>query len=449
MKKFLVAIATAALVTFSSSSGAFAAPVGAPNQLSQFDGASSIDSCGGPGTGYNPVNGKTLAAWTTDSGTPTSVQYTFLNEDGTPGEVFTYSNVDAGIPTLDDCAPVEIGGSSDGNFLIGWQVSNDSAIRGIVVNADGDLVEADFALSTNTNYTDIETLDIEWSAADERYLVAWKANVFNAFDGEAASQQLVGLFVESDGTQIGDDFLVTNSANSYNNSMDLAFGDGVWAVVGGNYNGSKAYVTFVEADGTLSSAFPCSAQNSNTSSASIAYNDASDVFACVWKSDSTVVGNFMDSAGSLAELNDVVMVNDSVGGKPRVKSLGADGWFVTWHTGDGGGDTPDVSGAQIDSDGVIVGEPEYLSNGLDDLAAEINFRPSVVFSPATGHVYVAWVGHDVVADSSEVYSRAWYVREGEGVPASLAETGVDAGGISLAAASLVVLGAVVARRRRA
>lgn len=446
MFKALSTVAATAALVLCTVSTASATPVGEPTQISDFSGSSTINSCGGPGIGTNPVNGKTLAAWTTDSGDTYSLKFTFLDEDGTGGEIFTYSSEGALIPSLSSCRPVEIGESPDGNFLIAWEADDSTRVRGVVVGANGDIVGQDFDISSNDNYNDIETLDLEWSAADERYFVAWKANVSNAFVGEAASQQLVGQFIDAAGAQLGDDFLVTNSPNGYDNSMDVAYGDGVWAVVGGHYNGNKAYVTFVEPDGTLSSAFPCSAQDSSTSSASIAYNESLNLFACVWKSAATMKGNFMSSDGSLVEGTDLELVGSTVGGKPRIVSLDVDGWFVTWHSGTGSGRTPDVNGAQIDGDGALIGDIEFLSSGVNDHLVELNFRPAVVFSAVTGHVYVTWVRYEAT-DKAEIYARGWFIREGEGLPESLAETGVDASGIALAAFALMAMGIFAARRR--
>lgn len=451
MRKLTAIFASLAIIFFSSTA-ASALPVGSPNQISDYAVPVNMGDCGGPGIGYNASNGKTLAAWTTGTGSIESVEFTLISEDGTGSVIGSYTADADEIPSIRDCQPVEVSGASDGSFLIVW-VTNDSSIAGLRVDENGTVIGSHFVVSSHTNYDDIETVAIVWSNSDQRYLVAWKADVIAAFPSASGNQQLAGRFIEADGTGIGADFQITDSPDEYDNSMGLTFGDGVWAAVGGNDGGNKAYVTFISPDGTLSDEFPCSAQNSNTSSASIAYNADTNEFACVWRSNFNVYGNFLDSSGNLREVTDLVLVDAvsaglSVGGKPRIDSLGVDGWIVTWQTTG----SADVSGAQVDGDGLIVGEIEFVSAGVNNSAVEKNFRPDVSFSPATGYAYIVWSRQDRSISQTEMYSRAWYITEGLGVPSvedDLAATGVDAALITTVGGLLIVAGLLVFRRRRA
>jgi LPXTG-motif cell wall-anchored protein len=296
-------------------------------------------------------------------------------------------------------------------------------------------------VSSNTTYSEIETLAIEWAPDHEKFLVAWSGEDVTAFFPAATGdQQLVGRFIDESGTGLGADFLITNDPNTYDNSMDLAYGDGVWAVVGNADDGAFPTVTIVSNDGGLSAEAPCQATPSSTGGASIAYNPAAESFLCAWKgTGSDVFYNLMDSTGALSEIADVQLDSDgTVSGKPRVESLGEYGWLFTWH----GAGLRDVFGAQIDLTGTLVGEVEFASAGLNDSNIEKNFRPSLAFSPSTGQAYIVWPRNDSVTEETEVYSRAWYVTEPE-----LADTGFDAVLPAAVGLALAALGVLALRRR--
>lgn len=440
MKKLLAAAVIAALPLAFVPVAANAAPVGTPSQISNFANPQDFDNCFGPAVAYNPDSGKTLAGWTTYSpglNIDESVEVTLLGSDGTGGSIDAYA--DETVPGSNDCNVISIAAGPDGGFIVIW--TDDEKILGIKVNSSGAFVGSHFVVSSEVSYLDVETQDVEWSSEHNKFLVAW-SGVFSGslFPSATGGQQLVGRFIDATGAGLGSDFLITNDPNTYDNSMDIAYGDGVWAVVGNADNGDYPMVTFVSDDGGLSTEASCQATPATMGGASIAYNASTDSFLCAWKgSGSDVYYNVMDSTGALSEIADVQLDSDgSVSGKPRVESLGENGWLFTWH----GAGSRDVFGASIDVTGALVGELEYVSAGLDDSSLESNFRPSVAFSPSTGHAYIAWARNDTVAAETEVYARAWYVTEPE-----LADTGFDALIPAVAGFALAALGVAALRRR--
>lgn len=444
MKKLLygsvAAIVAATVAAFPASS----LPITSPNQVSDFAVETNTTSCAGPAIGYNAITGETLVAWSTDGALPQeSVEFALLSEDGSVKSLNSYTHADAAIPMFDECSPVGVSGAPNGGFLIVWD--DDSVLTGLIVDSAGEAVGSHFVVSSNSDYYNIETLDVEWSAEHNKFLVAWKTNLSAAFTTELNLQQLVGRFLNPAGVGLGDDFLITNDVDGYDNSMDVSYGNSVWGVVG-NEDGAYPTVTFVSGTGSLSEPFSCQASPESMGGASIAYNAAVNGFLCVWKSGSTVEGNILFTDGTLASVTDLTLSDSTVSGKPRAQSLGVSGWILTWH----GASSKEVFGSTVDVEGTPTSDIEFVSAGVDDSAVELNFRPAVTFSPASGHAYIAWVRNDNVANESEVYARAWYVREGEGLPDSeLADTGVDASLVALVAMGLIGVGAVVLRRRRA
>lgn len=440
MKKLLAAAVIAALPLAFVPVAANAAPVGSPSQISNFANPQDFDNCFGAAVAYNPDSGKTLTGWTTYSpflNIDESVEVSLLGSDGTGGSIAAYA--DETVPGSNDCNVISIAAGPDGGFIVIW--TDDDKILGIKVNSSGAFVGSHFVVSSNVTYLDVETQDIEWSSVHNKFLVAWSGSFSGSlFPSATGTQQLVGRFIDATGAGLGSDFLITNDSNTYDNSMDVAYGDGVWAVVGNADNGDFPTVTFVANNGGLSAEAPCQATALRTSGASIAYNTSTDSFLCAWKgAGSDVYYNLMDSTGALSEIADVQLDSDgTVSGKPRVESLGENGWLFTWH----GTGSRDVFGAAIDVAGAFVGEVEYVSAGLNDSDLEANFRPAAAFSPSTGLAYIVWARHDYVAAETEVYSRAWYVAEAE-----LAETGFDAAIPVVAGLALVALGAVALRRR--
>lgn len=437
MRRFVFAALIAALPISFVTTAAIADPVGSPNQISNFATPHDTTSCGGPALAYNPVSGKTLSAWTTDNDGTNAIEVALLNADGTGGTIASYSDVS--VPPFSDCEPVAIGAAPDGGFIVVYD--DFDYILGIKVSSSGTFVGSHFVVSSNS-YDDYETMDIEWSPEHQKFLVAWSGNdVVPSFPSALGGQQLVGRFINGSGVGIGDDFLITNISGGYNNSMDMAYGDSVWAVVGTNNNSPRyPQVTFVSSVGGLSAAALCQATPTISGGASIAYNASADLFACAWKTNANPYPlgyNLMDSTGVL-EFGSDVQLSAEGNGKPRVASLGASGWLFTWH----GVNQKDIDGVVADVSGSTLGEIEYVSAGLQDTALETNFRPSVAFSPATGNAYIVWSHNDNVANETEVYSRAWYVTEPE-----LADTGFDTLIPAVAGFALAALGVAALRRR--
>jgi hypothetical protein len=449
-------VAAAAVLALALPLSASAEPVGGAVNVSGFAN-SNFSSCGSSSIATNADSGVTVAAWAGEIDSASAfgfapVHVSLIGANGAEGATATYQPTDAF--ALGDggwCDPLSIDAGANGGFIVTWNhADDDNAIFGLLVSSTGAFIGSPFVVSSNTNYSDIETVSAAWSAAQSRYLVTWKANVSTAFPAALNGQQMVGRFVDATGAGIGSDFLVTDLAAGINNSQDVAYGAGVWVVVGVTSSGNTLQAVTVSSAGVVGPATPVPAPAGTATGPSVEYNAALNQFLIVSKTNAMQWGQLLDSTGALSGAPFTITTATNVG-KPRAASLGVDGWLVTWHTTD----SADIAAIEINSAAAVVGTPEVLSTGLNDTNVEYNFRPEAAFSPATGQAYVIWSRYDVDADASNVLVRAWSVTAAAVVPAApgLAATGLDpvSTGLLGAVAALSLLGglALVLTRGRA
>lgn len=440
-------VASVAIVGLVSTSAAVAAPVAAPVTVTAFSPTTNYDSCGSSAIANNSASGVTLAAWPGSEyvGPSAPLQVAIIGANGAVGTPETFQP-DAGheLMAQGDCNPLSVDAGPNGGFIVTWMDGDDNAIYGILVDSGGLYIGSAFTISSNTNYDDIETVSAAWSQADSRYLVTWKAEVSVPFPAALDSQQIVGRFIDESGLGIGSDFLVTDTANGFDNSQDLAYGAGTWIAVATEQVTNSITAVTVSAAAVVGAPLTVPSPGGSANGPSIVFNSSTSQFLVAARAGTTLWQQLLDSSGAITGAPGVFATGTGFN-RPQVDSLGAAGYIATWH--DFGG-VQDVLAIELTTAGAPVGSPEFVSAGLADELVESNFRPEVAFSAATGQAYIIWSRLDVVADETNLVIRAW----GAAIDPALAATGVDedrtmiaAGGAVLAL--LVGLGFVIRRRR--
>lgn len=449
----VAAIASITAIALLVPTSASAEPIGSIQQLSNFAPADPIEECGSASTAYNSTSGATVAVWAgTTALASASVNIALTGAGGVAGPTVTYQPADATpLAYPEYCDPISVDAGANGGFLVSWNdADTDGAVYGLIVSSTGAVVGNTFTISSNTNYSDIETTSAAWSAADSRFLVTWKARVATPFPAALATQQIVGRFIDGSGAPIGADFLVTDIAEAIDNSQDVTFGGGSWIVVGSGSDDGVVRSVAVSFNGTVSAAVPVPGTSGTGNGPSVQFNASTGQSLIVARSGANVWGQLITPSGALAGAPFVVA--NSSGSRPRVASLGADGWLTVWHRN---GST-DVNGIEVSTAGVPVGAPEIVSAGLNDDTVELNFRPEVSFSSVTGEATVVWTRYIDADDAGNVVARAWAVAAPVALPAAaptLVVTGVDEDRAALVvgAAGLALItgiAALVIRRRR-
>jgi hypothetical protein len=434
---------------------ASADPIGSIVQVSNFSPTDSFTSCGSTSIATNADSGVTLAAWAGTQGGPAvsaPLNVAKIGANAAPGPTATYQPADATpLAVPGDCDPLSVNAGSNGGFIVTWSdAETDGAVYGILVNSAGAFVGTTFTVSSHTDYDDIETTSAAWSSADARYLVTWKANVSGPFPAALDSQQLVGRFIDGAGVPIGADFLVTNIAEGINDSEDVAYGGGTWVAVGVGNSDHILRAVRVAADGTADAPIAVPAPAGTGNGPAVEFNAVTGQFLVTGQYSQGPWGQLVQPSGVLVgapfAIDPIVK-----GGKPRIASLGAQGWLIAWHSPNGA----DVYGIRVDAGGTPVGVAGLMSSGANDTDVESNFRPEVAFSAATGQAYVFWSRYIDDADETNVVIRAWRATEPAAEGPTLAETGMDAQstGLWAGAGALALVGGVVAvafsvRRRK-
>lgn len=451
----IAAVASVAALAMLMPMSASAEPIGSIVQVSTFSPADGFTSCGSTSIATNVDSGVTLAAWAGTQGGPAlsaPLNVATIGANAAPGPTATYLPADStplAIPSY--CDPLSVNAGSNGGFIVTWSdADTDGAIYGILVDSAGAFVGNTFAVSSHTDYNDIETTSAAWSAANSRYLVTWKANVVGPFPAALNNQQLVGRFIDGAGAPIGADFLVTDIVEGINNSQDVAYGGGTWLVVGVGNSDNILRAVRVAADGTVDAPILVPAPSGTSVGPSVEFNSVTGQFLVTGQHSQIPWGQLVLPSGVLVGTPfDIDSINK--GGKPRIASLGAEGWLISWHSPGGA----DVYAIRVDAAGMPVGAAELMSSGANDTSVEANFRPELAYSATTGQAYVFWSRYIEDVGETNVVIRAWQATAPAAANPALAETGVDAqrtallaGGGALALVGGAVALAVSVRLRR-
>lgn len=429
---------------------AVAEPVGTQQQLTTFSPSATNTYCSGPSVAYNATSKKTMVTYIENVAVSGSapdgamVRTAFMNGDAalssTPVDISTTLPSEA----YSGCEPASVAAGPDGTWLVVWprdDGGNAARIYAQVVDATGAPTGANFTLSSNTNYNDIETVVAAWSPTDQRYLVTWKAQVSNPFPSAAASQQVVGRFIDAAGAGIGNDFLVTNTANGVNNSQDLAYGNGRWISVVATDNNRRAVGQVVTTAGPQGSVFDLSTAGYNVANnnigPSIAYNDSTGQFGVVWKlrnSPFTEYARLLDGSGvPLGSDIDLGAPDTSPspggpgGSRPRITSMGSYGYLATWHN-PGGSNLGTIYAVRVLADGTVDGTPAAVS----DAAPFNSWRPSVAYDASLGKALIAYSGQPSSTAPNNLvnyYARPWFVNN-PAVELTVARDGTGSGTVT-------------------
>ena len=387
---------------------ASAEPIGSIVQLSTFSPTINNTSGGSTAIATNNASGVTVAAWAgSETGTSATLNVAVIGVDGAAGTTAVYQPTSAfWLGAQGTNAPVSIDAGADGGFLATWNNGqNDAAVYGIRIASNGAFIGDAFAISSNVNYVDTETTAAAWSSVDNRYLVTWKTNVSAAFPA-TPGQKLVGRFFDGAGTALGADFVITDPADQVDDSLDTAFGNGIWVVVGKSYTGGTTHVvaSTVRASGVIGPQFSVPGPGGSSSeSPSIAYNASLNQFLVVSRSGSTIWVQTLDGTGAI--VGAPISIAAVAAGKARVASTGPNGWLLAWHSNGGA----QVSGIALNAATVPQGVPALLSAGT---GGQNNFRPEVSFSTVTGQAYIVWSRRIAADNATNVVVRAWAVAPG-------------------------------------
>ncbi len=407
--RFVTLAATFAVSLFPAATAA-AGPVGTQQQLTTFSPVSDGTYCSGPSLAYSASSAKTLAVWIENVAVSDSapsggiVRAAFMNGDAALSSTPVDVSITLPSSAFFRCWLPYVAAGPAGTWLVVWPAPDNPAIYGQVLDASGNRSGPNLTISSNTNYGDIETVSAAWSPQDNRYLVSWKANVSNPFSGAANGQQVAGRFVDSSGAGLGNDFLVTDTADGINNSQDLAYGNGRWISVAATNSNRRSIGQVVTTAGPQGSIFDISTTGSTPENIapSIAYNSATQQFAVAYRRQSSPQTHFL----RLLDSNGVPIGSDtdlgSSGSRPRIASAEAHGYLVVAHRPAGGIIGP-VSGLRILADGTPDGSAQVMS----DAAPFAAWRPSVAYDPSQGRFLVAFAGN--IESATNYYARAWFV----------------------------------------
>ncbi len=409
--RFVTLAATFAVSLFPAATAA-ADPVGTQQQLTTFSPADNTTYCGGSSLAYSASSAKTLAVWIESVAVSDSapfgviVRAAFMNGDAALSSTPVDVSITLPASSFSNCQPPYVAAGPAGTWLVVWPEQDDLAIYGQVLDASGNRSGPNLTISSNTNYSDIETVSAAWSPQDNRYLVSWKASVSNPFPDAANEQQVAGRFVDSSGAGVGvgNDFLVTDTADGIDDSQDLAYGNGRWILVAATNNNTRSIGQVVTTAGPPGSIFDISTTGSTPENIapSITYNSATQQFAVAYRRRSSPHTHFL----RLLDLNGAPIIGSDtplgpLGSRPRIASAGAHGYLVVAHRPAGG--IGRVSGLRILADGTPDGSAQEMS----DAAPFTAWRPSVAYDPSQGRFLVAFAGN--IESATNYYARAWFI----------------------------------------
>lgn len=363
---------------------------------------------GSPSMAYNPQSRKVLVAMAVDDAAAPDggmIQVGLLKDDASLAGPLV--NVSTTLPTKGAfwINSPGVAAGPDGGWLVVWQDAARSRIYGQVIDSNGQPVGPNLNISSNSNYTSIETMSAAWSPTESRYLVTWKAVVTTAFPSAPGPQQIVGRFVDAAGAGIGNDFLVTSTAQEINNSQDLAYGNGRWVAVGATQSATRVVGQVVTAAGLQGQLFDVSALGAGDTpiAPSIDYNEVTKQFMVVFRQTSGSVGEYARLLDGNAT---PVGSNTYLGGdgsRPQVAAAGSRGYLATWHTPAASyGATGAVMGRLTEADGTPAGTLIQIS----EPSPFVGVRPTVIWSQVHGK-YMLGYGGRPGSGSSNYYARTW------------------------------------------
>ena len=309
--------------------------------------------------------------------------------------------------TSDDQRNPSVAVDSEGAFVVVWESDwsdngdSDGSIQGQRFSSDGTLLGSQFRVNTYTPH--VQLYPSVSSATGGDFVVVWGSA--NSDNGDSSGFSIQGKRYSSDGTAVGDEFLVNTYTTGHQSSPSVAVasGDGfviVWHSDGSS--GDDSSYGSVQARRYASDATPLGTDfQVNTYTTGRQRYPAMAVapgccFVIVWMSDQPSTGGDSDIFGQRyysdgSPLGGEFLVNtyttdDQI--YPSVSASPAGDFVVVWDTSRAdNGDTShhSIQGQRFSSDGTPLGE-QFLVNTY---TTNNQFFPSVAVA-SSGDFVVAW-----------------------------------------------------------
>ncbi len=210
--------------------------------LSQFPIAVAAEYQWNPDLAYNSATNQFLVVWQGDRSVPgdEDIYGQLVNADRTlSGVNFPISN-----PSTDQLLPSIAYNTANNQYLVVWQddrnPASDADIYGQVVNGNGSLNGANFAISTAG--VDQDYPDIAYASSANRFLVVWEQ-----------SNDIYGRLVNDNKTFAGPEFRIASSSGSLSDpavSYD-PHSDQFMVVWSDSYGSDDIYAQLVGVDGSM------------------------------------------------------------------------------------------------------------------------------------------------------------------------------------------------------
>jgi hypothetical protein len=339
---------------------------------------------------HNSISGKSFAVWIDPDDILQGALVDSEGRVGTPVAIADTSTTSGWW----SCEPVTAAAAPDGGWLVMHATrdrNNPAPVYGQRVASDGTLVGGELQLSGLDEYTDIETYTASWNARVGRYLLTWKAVKTLNDDPDAfeSEERVYGRFLTSSGVGDGPDFAVTEP--EFDNNQHSASGKDRWVVVGMGYD-KLIRIRVVTATGPAAGGDIVISGMEGGFGPSVAYNAAVDEFLVAYRRG----GDWNDAdraklmvrrlSGAGVPLGDPIMIGDAPKGpRPRVASVGGDGYVIVGHTFD-----DKIFALQLETDVTKSGELTIIAETDDTFVR--HFRPSVTARPSIGDALITWWG---------------------------------------------------------
>ena len=364
-----------------------ATPSGTGNEITSYDYLTTRLTCASIDVETHPLSGEHALAWIDPDN---NVRVGKLDADGAlVGSVITGAATSGFLA----CDPVELVPGPANSWLVVWPLYASGGLEkvvGQILDSSTMTLSAVQDVSSNGTYSDIETATGAWSASAQRYLITWKTRVNTPFPSAVASQQIVGRFLDANGSglagQAGHDFLVTDIPGEIDNSQDVAVGDDSWLVVGSMRSPvNKVVGRVVGLSGPEGSVFEVSdaPAREHTWGPSVTYSPATSQFGVAFtRQTNTSSSNFMRliSASGTPVGSDIALGTDTDVRRPRIAATGAT-YVVVWHNGNKSA----IRYATVTADGTL--------NDVGDISTIEGIRPSITHA-GSGNLIIAWWGLD-------------------------------------------------------
>jgi len=271
---------------------------------------------------------------------------------------------------------------SSGNFVITWEDrhNSNSNIYAQRYSSDGTALGSNFKVNNNIESGDRNNPSIA-SDSDGNFVIAW-------VDDNYGEQPIYAQRYSSDGTALGDNFLVRQGGGS---SPSISSDDsGNFVITWHVYywpEGQDTYAKRYSSDGTaLGSNFLVNQGEVGGSSSPSISSDSYGNFVITWNSDETIVARCFSSNGTPLGISfEVNNHNQSAfQGNPSISSDSYGNFIITWE--DVRNEDRDIYAQRYSSDGTALGSNFKVNNNIESGDRD---NPSIS-SDGDGNFVIAW-----------------------------------------------------------